>query len=207
MTDAAEQFDAPEDIGRQAIATTYAKALLGVTETGGNTDSVLEELDSLVKTVLPQHPQFAEALRTPRLSVEEKIGLIDRIFGSRASGELLKFLKVLANHGRLDCLREIASAFRRQVNDKQGRVAVQVTTASELSAEQLGQVNASLHEKLGRQIDLTTRVDEELLGGMVVRIGDTVIDGSLKNRLVRLQQKTIDDVSAKLQKKFETDAA
>lgn len=181
------------DIGKQQVAAVYAKALIGASEKTQSTDAVIEELDSLVDDVLAKHPDLVSTLGSTRLSIEEKVGLIDRVFAS-GSDQLKTFLKVLANHGRLDCIREVRSEARRLFNGLRNRVAVQVTTAESLSDQQRDEIVDSLQRKMSCEVDLTHKVDENIIGGMVVRVGDTIIDGSVRNKLTQMKSQAVQKV-------------
>ena len=111
------------------------------------------------------------------------------------SDALLTFLKVVGRHGRLDCIRQIRWAARGELNRIRDRVPVQVTTAEPLNNELRQRIIDQLQHKLGRQVDLQCRVDAEILGGLVVRVGDTVFDASVANRLARLKEETINKTS------------
>lgn len=185
----------------ESVAAAYAKALLATTEKSGSTADVLSDLESLVRDVLDQQPKFAAALASPRLSTEEKLGLIDKVFGGRLSPELLRFVKVVARHERLAALPAISRTYRRLVNDALGRAAVTVITAEPLAADLRSQVTATLEARLGKPIDLTTQTDPSLLGGMVVRVGDTVYDASVAGRLDRQRRGAIKNSARRLQNK------
>jgi F-type H+-transporting ATPase subunit delta len=186
------------DSGRQHLGSVYAKALLGAAEKAGQADQVVEELESLVTDVLNKLPQLEEALKTPRLTHEERLTILDKAFGGRLSPTLLTFLKVVSKHGRLDCLRAIARAARKQVNASRGRVEVIVETAYPLSNPLRERITGRLTQLLGRQVMLTTDVNEDLLGGLMVRVGDTVYDASLAARLKRMEQVTLDHTKQKI---------
>src|SRR6188474_213407 len=121
------------DAGRQHLGSVYAKALLGAAEAAGQADQVVEELESLVTDVLDKLPQLDEAMKTPRLTHEERLPILDKAFGGKLSPTTLTFLKVVSKHGRLDCLRAIARSARKQLNTTRGRVEVIVETAYPLS--------------------------------------------------------------------------
>ena len=104
---------------------------------------------------------------------------------------LLNFLKVAAHHGRLDCLRQIRTAAHILYNEMRGRVEVTVETAGEISGQVVEQIEQRLTIALGRQVELCCSVNPKLLGGLVVRVGDTVYDGSLDNRLDRMRGDTV----------------
>jgi F-type H+-transporting ATPase subunit delta len=186
----AAQFDA--DVGREQIGEIYAKALLGAAETAGQTAEVLNEFDDMVRDVLAPHPKLEAVLASLVVSPEEKLGVLDRVLGGRASPLLLNFLKVVSRHGRLDCLRAVHQQAHRLYDKLQGRVRVRLTTPTPLDQGQVNQITASLRAKLGGEPVLEAIVDPELIGGAVLRIGDTVYDGSVARQLQAVRQQMID---------------
>ena len=181
------------DIGKQQVAAVYAKALIGAAEKANTTADVIEELDSLVDDVLVKFPDFEATLGSSRLSAEEKIGLIDRVFG-QASEQVRTFLKVLANHDRLDCIRQVRQEARKIFNDLRNRVAIGVTTAGPLSDQQRHEIVDALQRKMSCEVDLDHKIDENIIGGMVVRVGDTIIDGSVRNKLNQMKSQAVQKV-------------
>lgn len=191
------------DSGRQHLGSVYAKALLGAAEKAGQARQVLEELDSLVTDVLNQLPQLDAAFISPRLAPEEKSALIDKAFGGRMSVTLQHFLKVVAKHERLDCLRAILRAAKKLYNEMSGRVEVRLETAAPISNPMRERIVARLTQLLGREVVLTSEVNEELLGGLVVRVGDTVYDGSLAARLKQMQEVTLQRTTQQLRESLD----
>ncbi len=191
------------DPARQRLGTVYAKALLGATEKAGQTDRVLEELDSLVADVLDKLPDFEETLRTPRIGPEEKVQLLERVFASRVSPLFMNFLKVAAQHERLDALRAIQRAARKLYNEMRNRVEVLVETAAPLSNQLRGSIAARLGKLLGREVVLTTEINPDLLGGLVVRVGDTVYDGSLAGKLKAMEAVTLEQTTQRLRESLD----
>jgi F-type H+-transporting ATPase subunit delta len=191
------------DSGRQHLGSVYAKALLGAAEKAGQSRQVLEELESLVQDVLDKLPQLDAAFASPRLSAEEKSALIDHSLGKRVSVTMLHFLKVLARHGRLDCLRAILQAAKKLYNELRGRVEVRVETAYPLSNPIRERIVARLTQMLGREVVLTTEINGDLLGGLVVRIGDTVYDGSVAARLKSMQEVTLEHTKQSIRQSLE----
>jgi len=187
----------PFDSGKAYLGTVYAKALLGVTQNAGNTAEVVAEFDSLVADVLDRFPAFDATLSSLRVSPEGKLALLDKAFNnaqlsSRMSVTLLNFLKVVMRHGRLDCLRAIHRALRQFHDALQGRVAVEIRTAHAVGKDELALIADKLRRTTGLDVSLLARVDPELLGGLVVRVGDTVYDGSVRNQLSRMREGAID---------------
>ena len=176
------------DTGQQYLAAVYAKALLGATERAGNTEAVLEELEALLSEVFQQLPKLESTLTSPRVGQAEKLRLLELAIGSRVSRSLLDFLKVLARRGRLDCLRAISRAARQQLNEIRGRVEVTLVTAEPLGEDSTRQAAERLQTALGQEIDLSTSVDPDLIGGAIVRVGDTIFDGSVINRLEQMRR-------------------
>ena len=183
----AESSHSTFDSSRERLGAVYAKGLLGAAEGPGLIDRVVAELDSLVDDVLERMASFEAFLASPRVSLEEKNRILDVAFASHMTPLFLNFLKVVARHGRLDCLREIRAAAHEQYNAMQGRVEVVVQTATPLSGSVRTQIEQRLVAALGQQVVLQCSVHPELLGGLLVRVGDTVFDGSLDNRLDKMQ--------------------
>jgi F-type H+-transporting ATPase subunit delta len=136
------------DTGQQRLGKTYAEALLGATEKAGNTETVLAEFDSLVNDVLEKLPQLDATLSSPRVGRAEKEQMLDRAFAGKMSVELLRFLKVVAKHGRLDCLRFMLESAHELYNELRGRVAVEVRSAGPLGSELQQLLDARLRQAL-----------------------------------------------------------
>jgi F-type H+-transporting ATPase subunit delta len=177
-----------EDPSAQAIARTYADALLDAAAASG-TDAVLEELGSFVDDVLLKVPGVRDVFDSLVISRDEKIRLIDRVIAPRASEIVTNFLRVLARHGRLDLLPGILREARVRYEIRQGRRRVQVISAHPLDSQAEGRIRARLAESLPFQPILETQVDPSLIGGIVIRVGDTVYDSSLAMRVKQLRER------------------
>ncbi len=186
------------NIDKQRLAAIYAQALLRTTEPRQVSEAVVAELDELIEHVFGRFPDLELTLASPRISAAEKTGLVDRVFGGRVSDDLLTFLKIVARRGRLDCLRPIRRAARAELNRMRQRLAVQVTTATPLSQELQQRIAQRLQTMLRSQIDLQCRQNPAVIGGLVVRVGDTVFDGSVANQLARMKQDTINNTVRQL---------
>jgi F-type H+-transporting ATPase subunit delta len=180
------------NVGQEQVGQVYARAFLGAAEKSGQTAALVEELSSLVDDVLARQPKFAEVLASRRLSHEEKSALLDRVFGGRASPLLLSFLKVLSQNGRLDALRQVGRAVRAQYDQRLGRVRVRVSTPTPLEGPLTAELTERLRGMLGGEPVLELAVRPELLGGITIRVGDTVYDGSVASRLAQLRTQMID---------------
>ena len=190
MSDNAQQV--VFDIDTQQVAKVYAKALIGAAEGAGKTDALVAELDSLVSDVLNKNPELERILSSNFIAHEEKVGILDRVFGKQASPMLLDFLKVLSNHGRLDSLRAVKAEVQHLHQALRGQVEVSVQSATALDQAATESLTDSLRKLLGKEPKLKMSTDPKLLGGLVVRVGDTVYDGSVATQLSQLRTRLID---------------
>lgn len=194
MTNSPEQHDGGQalsaaDVAAESVAGVYARALLGAA--GGQAEAAVAELDEFVAGVLDAFPKFDAILGSAAIAEAEKLRMLDATIGRSASKQLLNFLKVLAQHGRLDIVRPIQRAAHAQLDELLGRVRVEVRTAHELEPTDAKRLADSLRAKLGKQAELRLSVDPELIGGLVFRIGDTIYDASIARRLEQVRESMI----------------
>ena len=175
------------DIDRQQVGKVYARALLGATAKLDSTGAVLDEFQSLIRDVLDQIPGFDAVLASPRVTSDQKLAILDKAFAGRMREELLVFLKVVAGKGRLDCLRAMLRESLRLDNEARGVVEVRVSTAYAVTRDVQDSVSAALSSALSSEVEMQYNVLPGLIGGMVVRVGDRVFDGSVVNRLEQLR--------------------
>jgi F-type H+-transporting ATPase subunit delta len=187
---AAARMDA--EVGTEHVADVYAQALLSAAEKAGQTAAALEEFDLLMTDVLEANPRFQAILSSVLISPEETSAILNRVLGGRVSSLFMHFLQVVARHGRLGCLRAIHLRTRALYDILQNRIRVQVITAEPLAPELEAKLRISLRAKLGGEPIMETRVDPNLIGGAVLRLGDTVYDGSIQNQLNTLRQEMMD---------------
>lgn len=186
-----------EDPGARSVAKVYSQAFLDAAGSDGGA-AALEELGSFVNDVLKSNPEFDRMLRTQELSVDAKLQLLEKVVVPRSTPLFANFLRVVANHDRLDLLPLIYDTAAREAEQRLGQRRVQVTSAAELSPQALDSIRNSLASALSIQPILETRVDPSLLGGMKIRVGDTVYDGSLKSQVkqlrVRLRERCLNEI-------------
>ena len=203
MTNSASQSAQEVNIDKQRLGAVYAKALLAAMEAQGRSEEVVGELDALIDEALQAVPDLELTLASPRISVDDKSNLLDRVFGGRFTDSTLTFLKVLARHGRLDCLRQIRRAAQNELNELRQRVAVSVTTAATIQDELRQRIQSHLQAKLGREVVLDCRVDPTIIGGLIVRVGDTVYDSSIANQLARMKEETLNKTALQLRESID----
>ena len=187
------------DVRVEHIADVYGKALLGAAENAGRTEELLQEFELLITDVLERFPKLEAILTSALIPHDDKAGILDRVLGGRFSPLLVSFLKVLSRHGRLDCLRAIHRQIRLLYDRLRGRVHVQLTTATPLSEAAAGRIAENLRALLGGEPVLRRVTNPELIGGAVLRVGDTVYDGSIANQLHLIRQQMIDRSAHEIQ--------
>jgi len=187
------------EVGVEHIAEVYAKGLLGATENAGQTAAVLAEFDALLTDVFDRFPRFETVLASAMISPEEKSASIDRVFTGRVSPTMVNFLKVVARHGRLDCLRAIHRRMHVLYDAMRQRIPARLTTAAPLGAAESARIVDNLRAMLGGEPILELSVDPNLIGGAVLRVGDVIYDGSIANQLTNLRQEIIDRSAHEIQ--------
>jgi len=197
--DAFEAHAAQPEVGMERIASVYAEAFLGAAGKDGPIDARIEEFDSLVADVLDRFPALESVLGSGLVAHDQKVGMIDRLLGAQASLHLLRFLKVVSRHGRLDSLRAIHGEVHRGYERMHGRVRVRVTTATAVDDAMAERIAQSLRGILKGAPLVERIVDPDVLGGVVVRVGDTIYDASVANQLENLRQQIIDRSAHEIQ--------
>ena len=172
---------------RSAVAVNYASALVELAEREG----ALDEYASLIHAVADMFrstPEFRRFLETPRVSLADKKAVIRKVFGGRTPELFLRYLLVVIEKRRFRLLPEIDLAYREQVDEKEGRVRASVTLAHPADSELHQQIGRELSDLFDREVIATYKEDADLLGGIVIRVGDRVMDGSVRRRLRDLKQ-------------------
>jgi F-type H+-transporting ATPase subunit delta len=181
------------------VARVYAEALYRAAEQSGRVDEIRSELDSLVKEVFRRTPELELILASAAISRERKQEVIDQVFAGRASDVFLHLLQVLNSHDRLGLLRHVVATFDTLCDQKAGRMMVEVRSAVPLSDEQRGRLNLVLRQVAAREPVLRETVDPDLLGGLVVQVGDWVYDASVRTKLGMMQDHLIERSSHGIQ--------
>jgi F-type H+-transporting ATPase subunit delta len=166
----------------EAITTArpYAQAAFEEAQKKADLKGWSEILLSLADAVT--HPEIRAVATSPRVSKAQMTSLMEGLLG-KATPQQGNFVKVLVDNQRLLILPEIAAIFEGLRAEAEKTVNVVVDSAFELSAAQQQKITDSLKKRMGREIKLTCKINKELLGGVVIRAGDKVIDGSARTRL------------------------
>ncbi|MFY0991612.1 F0F1 ATP synthase subunit delta [Halomonas sp. C05BenzN] len=168
------------------VARPYAKAAFEYARDHQVLDDWAEWLEKLGQVVASHDVQ--KLLTSPRLNTERKVALVIEVADVGVDDAARRFLEALGEKGRLSALTAIAEQFERLRADHDKRVDVTVVSAFALDDKQQQKLAGALKKRLNREISITTQVDPKLLGGVILRAGDTVIDGSVRGRLNRLSE-------------------
>lgn len=162
-------------------------ALFELAEEGGALDEVAGDLDGLAG-LLDESSDLRRLIRSPVLGRDEQGRAIATI-GERAGFQELtrNFLGFLANKRRLFALHDIIDAYRAMLAEHRGEVGAELISAVPLGDAQLERIRAQLGTSVGQTVNLTTAVDPELLGGLVIRVGSRMVDASLRSKLHQLE--------------------
>jgi len=172
---------------RQArIARVYVEALLAVAAPGGKAEDLGDELDAIVRDVLRRHPAVSTFFASPALTRRAREPILAAALGN-ASPLLRNFLGVLNRNNRLGLLPAVAAAYREALDERAGRVRVWVRSAVPLGDAEREELSRTLAASLGKEPILAVRVEPELLGGLLIQVGDRVYDSSVRSRLEALR--------------------
>ncbi len=169
-------------------AQRYAKALFELTRPERLDEAVEAELVALSQA-LKTSPEIESFLLNPRLRFEEKKRFLERLYPAGPTSKVLNgFFALLFEKHRFDLVHEIAVAYKKIADEAQGQALAQIKSASPLSSEHEGALVARLERIAGRTLTVRKEVDPALIGGVSVRIGHRVLDGSVRRGLDRLRQ-------------------
>lgn len=168
------------------LARRYSKALFAVSKEEGTFEKYSESLQGLRK-LFAESPQVVDALTNPLYPLDAKEKVMVAIADSIGADKIMvKFLGLLVQKKRAEILPEIAEEFQAMVNEENNIVYGSVVTAIELSSELQSKVQATLEKLTGKKVKLISNIDPSILGGIVAKVGDLVLDGSIKAQLAGL---------------------
>lgn len=180
------------------LAKRYASALLDETERSHAVEETEAQLLAL-KEVYDRDENFRTALDHPKFSRARKSALLKRIFEKKADPAVVQFLLLLVRKNRTNLIPKIAEMYDRLADRTRGVVRVDVCSYLPLTAAQRRTLEARLVSWLGgKKVEIRATDDRRLLGGMTVRIGDSVIDGSVANRLKDLREQLLESEQLKV---------
>lgn len=169
------------------VATRYAQALFEVGEESNKLDIFDEELKAIVY-ILKDNKDFYEALKSPLIQKYEKKTLLESVFSNNVNIEILNFLSILVDKNRISIIDKIYEGFKSLVNNKNNIVEAVAITAIPMKEEKLKQLQDKLSDVTKKTVILKNEVNKNIIGGVLIKLGNEEIDGTVKGRLEKLKE-------------------
>jgi len=174
-------------VSEEQVARVYAQALFDAARDADAVDSVRRELGDFV-AALAASASLRDVLADPQVETAAKQRVLVEL--TRGGQPLLaNVLRLLLDRGRFAVVPAVHSVFDDLADAEEGVVEVELVVAAELAPETEKKIAARVHEATGRRVELARRVDPEILGGLILRIGDVIVDGSVKGRIRQLRRR------------------
>lgn len=173
----------------QGVSSRYAEAVIELAEQQGQeaADLVLAELHA-INQVMGSDRDTTVIINHPSIPPEQKKAFLNSLFGGKLSDVSDRLINLLADKRRLDILPFIESNYQRLLNERKNVVSADLVCSEQLPDDSIANIKAQLTEHLGKKLDLNVSVDPSLIGGVVLKLGDQVIDGSLRGRLNQIEK-------------------
>ena len=168
------------------LARVYAKALYDLALETNSEDAVKADMESIGK-LISKSREFSTVLKSPVIKSKKKKAIFSEIFKSQISELSLKFVNLVISHGREQSLATIAVGYNSLYLAKKGILEASVTSAHELSDSVIAQLEKAITKEMGKEIQLETKVNADILGGLILRVGDMQYNGSVASELQRLR--------------------
>ena len=168
------------------IADRYAQALFEVGEETQTTSELYQELSELVK-ILNENNDFYSFLKSPLISCEDKKTVMQNVFKNQLSDSMNNFLKIVIDKDRMSAIENIKESYKGLLNDKNNVLEGTAITAVALSEEEIKDLEKNLSIKYNKNVTLNNVVDETILGGVLVKLGNEEIDGTVRTRLSKMK--------------------
>ncbi len=173
-----------KDAGK--LAEKYGMAIFELADEKNLLEAVQQEL-AMVSELFAEHPDLQPFVSNPRVPSVAKRDVLRQVFADKVQPFILSFLLLVADRRRETILPDIIKAYNRFLNERRGLVEVRVTTARQLADAEYEALASRLGKRLDRQVVLEKAIDPSIIGGVVVRIGDKLIDGSVVRQLKQLE--------------------
>lgn len=168
------------------IGNRYAKALIALANEQGKLEEVYNDM-KFFETVCSENDEFRKIMANPIVRHEKKFGILKKIFENRVTNVTFSIFNVLTRKNREQLLYPIAQEFHKLYDEQKGIQKVQISTPVALTDAQKAQFSQIVYESMNKTVELTEKIDESLIGGYVLKVGDTQIDTSVKHKLSELK--------------------
>ncbi|NQV06946.1 ATP synthase F1 subunit delta [bacterium] len=165
----------------------YAAAILQIAKAEGELERVGDELFRIARS-LESSPELREALTDRRLGVDRKLGIVEDLLGDKVSSLSMGLVSFVVSVDRASDLPAIADRLAEQAAGERNHAIAEVRTAVELTGDEMARLTEALNKATGKQVEVKTVIDPSIIGGVFARVGDTVIDGSVRHRLDEVRQ-------------------
>lgn len=172
------------------VSNRYASSLLETSISNNSLETVSKDIQH-VHSTLSVSDELVRALKSPVINSESKLVVLKEIFKDKVSDETIRFFDFLIEKDRENLLAEIADQFLSIKDEYLGIINVAVTTAFEFDDEQKEQLKVKFENYLNKKVKINFKLDKNVLGGFIAKVGDTVYDASIKHQLELLKQKFI----------------
>jgi F-type H+-transporting ATPase subunit delta len=166
----------------ELISKRYGTAIYELAVESNKLKEIEEEI-KVVLNILESEKEFTEILNHPKVVVEEKIKIVENIFSDKISDELLGLIIVTVTKGRQDFLTDIFKYCLNRIDEHNGILTAFISSATDLTDDQKDAIRAKLAKLTNKTINMNYTVDESLIGGLVIRIGDRIVDNSVKGKI------------------------
>ena len=174
---------------QESAARRYAEAAFEVALRDNTLDAWRTELEGAAEIIAVE--RIGRALADPSVPLQTRTATAEATFGPLVGRQVLNLIGLLLRRGRIRELPRLAAEFRRLDDERQGITRATATGAAALTAGEIGALTQKLEQFTGGRVELDVQVDPSLLGGVVVRVGDRLIDGSVRSRLERLRNQLV----------------
>ena len=175
--------------GPSTAARRYAEAAFQLASRDDALDAYGDGLDRAAAILGDE--RVLGLLRNPARPLRERTELVDKVLKDGAPAPVHRLVSLLVERGRIDRLGAVAAEYRRLRNKERGVVEAVATAAAPLTADETEALQRKVAVMTGRTVDLQVKVDESLIGGLTVRVGDTLYDASVRGRLERLRERLV----------------
>ncbi len=178
-------------MGPKIIARNYAETLLALADRHGGEPTVDQfgEAMEAVAELLHNDPRIREFLATPRLDAAAKQQALRAAFDKRVPELFLRFVLIVVEKRRQGLFGQISNEYRTLVDERRGRLRADITLSHEPDEELRREITGSLERRFGKTIVAEFRVDPDLIGGVIIRVGDQILDGSFRRRVSTLRRR------------------
>ncbi len=167
-------------------ARPYAKAVFEMAQSSGNFNDWSDRLTFWAAII--GHPDMISRLDAPGITQQDRATMVESVAADGLDDESRNLIRLLAENNRLNIMPDIVGIYEELRRDAEGEIEATVTSAFELNDAQRDKIAAALSKRLSRKVRIISEVDQDLIGGAIIRAGDLVIDGSLQGRLEKLSR-------------------